>query len=92
MCIRDSAITSTVLQMVKIPMVLPDDETAIKIAIRSCNNIDKDNPRIIRIRDTMSLKNIEVSEALVNEVKNNTNMKVVSEAYYLNFNEEGNLF
>ncbi|MDU2585539.1 MAG: hypothetical protein E7C85_09440, partial [Anaerococcus prevotii] len=68
------------------------DETSIKIAIRSCNDIDKDNPRIIRIRDTMSLKNIEVSEALVNEVKNNVNMKIVSEAYYLKFNEEGNLF
>lgn len=87
-----NAITSTVLQMVKIPMVLPDDETAIKIAIRSCNNIDKDNPRIIRIKDTMSLKNIEVSEALINEVENNSKMKVISEAYCLKFDEEGNLF
>lgn len=87
-----NAITSTVLQMVKIPMILPNDETTIKIAIRSCNQIDKENPRIIRIKDTMSLKTIEVSEALRDEVEKNSNMKIISEAYYLNFNEEGNLF
>lgn len=87
-----NAITSTVLVMVKIPLVMPSDKNAIQIGIRSCNQIDNNNPKVIRIKNTMELDVIEVSEALIEEVKKIDTMEIISEPYELDFNKEGNLF
>ena len=37
------------------------------------------NPRVIRIHDTMHMDEIWVSEALLDEVRANPNMQIISE-------------
>ena len=87
-----NAITSTVLNVVKIPMVLANDKIAIQIAIRSCNNIDKKNPKIIRIKNTRDIEEIEVSEGLIDEVRLIKELDIIEGPKSLKFDKDGNLF
>ena len=47
---------------------------------------------MIRIRDTLSLHEIEISENLIPLANATPGMKVVSEPYELTFDENGDLF
>ncbi len=86
-----NALTSTVPMSVKIPMVLKNDRQAIQAAIKTCNIRNMDKVRLVRIKNTLSLSEIEVSESLLEEVKKNKNLEIISGAYPLDFDEEGNL-
>ena len=86
-----NAITSTVISMVKIPMFAQTDKAAIQAAVKLCNEIDKKNPRIIRIKDTMHLEEIFISEAMLEEALKNPNLEVLEEAKELEFDNDGNL-
>jgi hypothetical protein len=87
-----NAITSTVPLTVKIPMVLKSDKQAIQGCIKTCNVDDWSKLRIVRIKNTIALNEIEVSEALLPLVQAHPNMEVLSEPYELKFDENGNLF
>ncbi|MBU2703413.1 hypothetical protein Ga0466249_004558 [Sporomusaceae bacterium BoRhaA] len=87
-----NALTSTILEMVKVPFYTRNDKVAIQVGIKSCSGIDKLRPRIIRIKNTMEIEEIEVSEALLHEVEKNQNMEVVGKLKSVKFNENGNLF
>ena len=87
-----NALTSTLVNMVKMPMFAHSDKHAIQIAVRVCNMIDKEHPRIVRIHNTMELGHIWVSEALVDEVKANPNMELDGEPEDWGFDENGNLW
>jgi len=87
--IYPNSITSTSLGFSKIPIIMPSDKAAIALCIRTCNKIDKTAPRIIRIRNTLALGELEVSEACLPDIKEN--MQIESEPYDLPFNADGNL-
>lgn len=87
-----NAVTSTLVNMAKMPVFAHTDENAIKLAVRVCNMIDKQNPRIVRIANTMELSHIWVSEALVEEVKNNPHLELDGELEDWGFDENGNLW
>lgn len=87
-----NALTSTVPTSVKIPMVLKNDRQAIQAAIKTSNVLDRSTVRMVRIKNTVQLGDMEISESLVPYAKHHSNMKVSSELYELHFNEKGNLF
>lgn len=87
-----NGITSTVLNNIKIPMVCSSDKVAIQLAVKACNGIDKANPKIIRIPNTLEITEIEISEALIPAAEANPNVEVQGEPYDLPFDENGNLF
>ena len=66
-----NSITSTSLGFAKVPVIVDTEENAIKLCIRTCHRIDKDNPRIIRIKNTLELSEFEISEAMIPEMKEN---------------------
>jgi hypothetical protein len=68
---------------------MPNDRAAIQLCLRTCHHIDKNNPRIIRIKNTLALSEFEISEALLPELKEN--MQVLTDPYSLPFNDAGNL-
>ena len=86
-----NAITNTVMGEMKIPMILNSDENAIKVAIKSCNEIDKEHPRVVRIKNTLCMESILISEAMLKEIKGNDKIEVVGELDYLKFDKNGNL-
>lgn len=86
-----NGLTSTVCAPTKIPTTLDSDELAIKAAVKTCNVLDFHACRLVRIRDTLHLGEIEISEAMLDEAKANPDIEIVSEPYELKFDEEGNL-
>ena len=84
-------VTATVLCEVKIPMFVHTDRCAVQVALRTCNNIDRNNPRIIRILDTMHLQEIWISEALYQEAMQSDELEVLSGATPWPFDENDNL-
>ena len=86
-----NAITCTVLGGVRIPIIMESDKEAIQVCIRTCNEIDKENVRIVRIPNSLHLEHIMLSEAYLQEIKDNSNLIIESELQELPFDENGNL-
>lgn len=87
-----NVVTSTVLCTPRIPLFTRSDEDCIKIALRTCNFIDRANPRIVHIEDTMRLEEIFISEAMLEEARNNPHVEILSEPEDWHFDEQGNLW
>jgi len=64
-----NAIACNCLVDASVPCTVEDEETAVRVALKCCRNIDRDNPKIIRIQNTLHLEYIEVSEALLPDVE-----------------------
>jgi hypothetical protein len=88
-----NSITAAITNTVRLPMVMPNDYLAIKTAIKTSNNLDYsgENCRIVRIKNTLKLENIYISEALLVEVKNNPQLEVVEGPLDFKFDEAGQL-
>lgn len=87
-----NALTSTVPMSVKIPMVLESDRHAIQAAVRTCNLERKEEVRLVRVKSTNEMDEIEISETLIAEARENPYLEVVSEPFSLPFDSSGNLF
>ena len=69
--------TSSFLERGKIPFVVENDYEALNLALRSCGNVLPEEGRIIRIKDTLHLDELYVSEAILNELKDNPQIEQV---------------
>lgn len=87
-----NAITNTVSGEMKLPMILYNDKQAIQAAIKSCNEIDRSKPRVVRIADTLSMEKLMISEFMMEEAKKNPNIEILGEPEPMIFNSEDNLW
>lgn len=87
-----NSLTSTIQTSIKIPMVLDNDKQAIQGAIKSSNISDLSKAKIVRIKNTLELSEIYISESLLKEAEANPNLEVIGEAFKLGFDKSGNLF
>jgi hypothetical protein len=74
----------------KIPIVLKNDEYAIKVAMKILNK-NCENVKMVRIQNTLNIIEMEVSKALLGGVKNNKKINIVGEARRLKTDKKGNL-
>jgi len=79
----------------KIPMFLPCDRDAIVVGLRTAGVRDFRKAKIVRIRNTLELSRFWISEALLEEVKENpelrSKIKVLGEPKEMVFDILGNL-
>ncbi|WP_312432406.1 lactate racemase domain-containing protein [Lacrimispora sp.] len=87
-----NAITCTVLGGVRIPIIMESDKEAISVCIKTCNEIDKTRPRIVRIPNSLHLEHIMLSEDYMEVIKGNPNIEIESEPMELPFDENGMLW
>ena len=87
-----NAITARNLDFIRIPCILDSDREAVQLALRTCVGIDRDNPRIIRIADSLHTESILVSEALKDEVEKNPKLKLLGGPEPWPFDDRGNLW
>jgi hypothetical protein len=85
-----NALTSTVPGAVKIPMILASDREAFQAAILTCNAVGRP-PRIVRIRDTLHLETLWISEALMREAASDPTVTVTEPGGPVMFDSQGNL-
>lgn len=88
-----NCITSTVLTSARIPCVVATDKEAIQMCIRTCNGIDQNHPRIIRIPNSLHIGSIMLSAAYYEDVKAGRwpGLEAVSEPEELEFDGQGAL-
>lgn len=86
-----NGITSTVVRPNAIPTTLDCDLDAIRAAIKTSNAIDLTKVRLVRIKNTLQLGEILISEALVEEAKTLPNIKILSDPFMMEFDGQGNL-
>lgn len=72
--------TSSFLERGKIPFVAESDYEAMNLALRNCGNSLPGKERIIRIKDTLHLDELYVSQAILNDLSNNAQIEQVEAA------------
>jgi Lactate racemase N-terminal domain len=83
-----NALTSTVVGTVKLPMFLDTGELAVKAAIKTCNAFDLTRVRLVRIKNTLHLQDIWISESLLHEAEQRDDIEVVSEPLPMDFSAD----
>jgi hypothetical protein len=86
-----NALTSTVPFSVKIPMVLKNDRQAIQAAIKTCNVENRDDVRLVRVKNTVALEHIWVSETLAPYCEQHPSLDLLGPAAPFAFDKDGNL-
>lgn len=79
-----------VTPIVKIPIVAQTDQEAVGVMLRLCCRVEKGKEKVIAIKNTLDLNEIWVSEALLDEVKNDPRFEILSELEEIPFDAEGN--
>jgi hypothetical protein len=83
-----NALTSTVVETVRLPMVLETDRDVISAAILTAPSPEPSQPRLVYIRNTLALGEVVVSEALLPDLE--PHAEPVSPAEF-SFSEDGAL-
>ena len=86
-----NGITATIVGGIRIPVYLNNDYDAIRLAIRTCVNIHFDDVRIVRVKNSLEMSEIEVSENMIPEIKDIPGVEIVGEPFELNFGDDGYL-
>ena len=77
---------------VRLPVIMPSDRTAMQFALRTATDCDwSKGPRIVWLKNTLSLSEFYISEALIPDAEALDNVTVVSEPMDVIFDEEGNV-
>lgn len=74
-----NALTSTVVAPVKVPMIFDTESLAVKAAIKTCNTFDMTKARVVRIHNTLELKEIWISESLLEEARGQEAIEIAGE-------------
>lgn len=86
-----NGLTSTVVRPNAIPTTLDSDLDAIRAAIKTCNALDLKKVRMVRIKNTLQLGEIMISEAMLPEALALANVTICSEPCELEFDQQGDL-
>ena len=80
-----NAMTSRASCVARLPLVMPDDLTAIRAGIFKSTLPTADAPRIVKIRDTGNIDLVEISESLWPEAETHPDVTLEGEPYELAF-------
>ncbi|MDR2529377.1 MAG: nickel-dependent lactate racemase [Synergistaceae bacterium] len=62
----------------KIPIIADTEEEAVRVAIQVARGVDRERLKLVKIKNTLELETIEISEALFGHVKTNENLAFAS--------------
>jgi hypothetical protein len=86
-----NTITGVCPEMGKIPLTVKNDYEAIEIAIKCVGLIPREKLKIIRIKNTSLLSEVEITEAYEDEISKRDDLEVVSPKREMEFDAAGNL-
>ena len=86
-----NAITSGVPDAAKVPMAFDTDREAIETALGMIGLTPPEQARVVRIKNTLDLTEIDCSEALQAEVKAHRRLRPAAEPGPISFGADGNL-
>lgn len=62
----------------QIPIIAETEKDAIEMAVASCRDINFSKPRIIRIKNTLALSEMQISEGLIEDAKNDSSIEFLA--------------
>lgn len=86
-----NSLTSTLLQNSFTPLIMPNDKMAIQAAIKTCGRVDVENARIVRIKDTLNIGTMMISQAMLPFAEACDDLEIISDPFELEFDENGYL-
>ena len=86
-----NSITGVCPEMGKIPLTMKNDREAVEIAIKCVGLIPKNKLKIMRIKNTALLSEVDVSEAYEEELAMRTDLDVIIPKGPMVFDQSGNL-
>ncbi len=86
-----NAITSGAPEAIRVPMTFDTDREAIQVALGMIGLTPPKEARVVRIKNTLNLVEMDVSEVLLPKVKAHDRHSVVTEPTPLAFDARGNL-
>ena len=86
----ENVYTSSFLERAKVPIVAETCREAMRYALRGCGPPEGDGPRIVRIRDTLHLGDVYVSEPILDELAGRDDVETIGQPVDL-FDEGGGL-
>lgn len=84
--------TSKICTGAAMPPYGNSDEDTIKLGILTGVHTSRTDARVVRIKNTLCLDEIEVSTAFLDEMRDDPNIELLSAPYELQFNTERNLW
>lgn len=75
-----NAITSTVLSVAKLPIVMPTKRSAVALALKTINGVSPQEARVVRIKNTLELEEIWISDALLAEAQGRSDIELIRKA------------
>ena len=81
-----NVVASSKLEGGKIPIPMKDGDEAVRLALKTLNGIDPINARVVRIKNTLKLAEIYVSESMLNEVDCNSMLEAITSPAEMSFN------
>ena len=84
-----NTVTSTYLEGARIPIPMKTGQDAVRLAVKTLIGVQPENARIVRIRNTLKLEEIQVSAPLLEEVRLEERMEILAEPSKVVFSDAG---
>jgi hypothetical protein len=78
-------------QRAQVPMAMPDDRSTIAAAILTCGRPDFEGVTLVRMRNTLDLEHLWVSESLREQVLDHPGLEITGDAVPMSFGPDGRL-
>jgi hypothetical protein len=75
----------------QIPMAMPTDRSAVAAALLTCGRADLERARVVRVRSTLDLEHLLVSESLRELVEADDRLSVSGEPVQMAFGDDGRI-
>jgi len=86
-----NCITGISLEKAAIPMYFEIDQEAIRVGLGSIGLTSPERSRIVRIKNTLQLDEVEVSEMYIEELEKKSDLEILEGPYPMVFDSSGNL-
>ncbi|MFB0520968.1 MAG: lactate racemase domain-containing protein [Desulfatiglandales bacterium] len=86
-----NCITGCTPEAARIPVYFDSDREVLDAALRSLGLVEPENARIVHIADTLRLEEMEISEAMVAEAEEMTDLRVIAKPHPMTFDGNGGL-
>ena len=80
-------VTATALDGARVPIPMKTAEDAVRLAVKTLIGVEPEDARIVRIRNTLSLGEIEVSEPILKDLQGDSRMEVLSQPGKISFED-----
>ena len=86
-----NSITGISIEKAAIPMFVENDRKAIEISLGSIGLISPSDSKIVRIKNTLELERVEVSQVFAEELQQRSDLEIIDGPSSMVFTDDGNL-